>query len=42
MFYRIIVAVDRISFSNHTVLNALDAASTQPPARALDRLSRMR
>jgi hypothetical protein len=49
MLYEIIAADDQISFSDETVagalgvaLSTLDAASTQPPARAPDRTSSTR
>ena len=42
MLYEIIAADDQISFLNDTVLNASDAASTRPPARAPDRPSSTR
>jgi hypothetical protein len=42
MLYGIIAAVEQISFFNDTVLNASDAASARPPARAPDRPSSTR
>ena len=43
MLYEIIAADDQISFSNDTVLNASDAASTRrSPPRAPDRPSSTR
>jgi hypothetical protein len=36
MLYGIIAAVDQISSSNETVLNASEPASRRPPARAPD------